>query len=162
MQCIACDEAIPRGLTACPACRTPVEFSTEDRRHMDVDIRARVLWGDDPEEIRRDWIRKGAPEVDIQNALDLSHRERRTHFKIRGLQDLGLALVLFLATAASVWTVQEHDHGVPRFRGRTRNGAFVTGILCPVAGVVLTIRGIRRIRVGGESAEAASDVTGFD
>ncbi len=163
MICAGCRQAVPLGLRECPACRAPAEFSTQDRKRMDVEIRARVLWGDLPEEIREDWIRKGAPEPDIDEALRTAGLERRQHFRLRGMQDLGIALLLFLAAGAAAWTFHAELHGI-RFlrRGRGMALVIVAMTLLPLAGLALAFRGLRRLTVGGDPAESASNLSEID
>jgi hypothetical protein len=129
---------------------------------MEVDVRARVLWGDDSEEICADWLKKGAPESDIRDVLAAALRERRHHFRVRGAQDLLMALGAFAvgALAASAYYAQMHAE----FRITNRGMAMlmVAMVVGPLAGIALTYRGIRRLTIGGETAEAASDLAEFE
>jgi hypothetical protein len=155
MVCSKCGLAIPSGLTAC---RTPVEFSSRDQERMGVDIRARVLWGEPLEEIQADWRKKGAPEAEIRAALNLAIQERRSHFRMRGTQDLAVGIALFLFAAISYGFHWAANHGGLVLPRKTIAGIAVTAILLPLAGLFLSIRGIRRMAVGGEVKEAASDL----
>lgn len=129
---------------------------------MGVDINARVTWGDPVDEIRDDWLKKGAPAEEVQKALDVAAHERRDHFRRRGRGDLLMALGLFAAGAFAygvVWTV---DQGKMRVPARGYAIALIAAIASLLAGLFLAGRGLRRLFVGGEADEAASDIDHSD
>lgn len=129
---------------------------------MGVDIHARVTWGDSVDEIRNAWLRQGAPEVEVERALKAAVQERRDHFRRRGRWDLLIALGLVLGGALAygvVWTV---DRGGMRLPGRLYAIVSIAVVAAPLAGLLFGLRGLRRVFVGGEAHEAASDIDPSD
>jgi len=97
-----CGSRLFPGSSLCEFCNAPVEITAAQRERMAVDIRARDLWGDLIEEIRTDWLAKGAPPEAVREALEASFKERRRHFRKRGVQDLILGLGA-LVGGAEAW-----------------------------------------------------------
>src|SRR5438045_2432026 len=94
-----------------------------------VDIRARILWGEDREEIRDDWLRRGAPAADVDADLRVALQERQRHFRTRGRQDLLIALLLFALAAGAVGIYRaERQHQIVLYH-KTRGGVFSLMIL---------------------------------
>src|SRR6266851_2732235 len=88
MTCTKCGKRVAPGSPACESCGAPVEFSAADHERMKVDINARVMWADPVEDIRTDWLAKGAPPEAVREELEAAYGERQRHFRKRGLQDL--------------------------------------------------------------------------
>jgi hypothetical protein len=151
MACTACGRETPSGYALCPPCR--------DRGRRNGDIRARILWGEDREEIRADWIRKGTPEADVDADLRAALQERRIHFRSRGAQDLLFALLLFALGAGAFWIYwAERQHQIV-LRPKTSALVFSAMVALPTMGALLSIRGLRRLTIGGDRSEAASDMS---
>src|SRR5690349_12620875 len=125
---------------------------------MKVDVRARILWGDDVEDIRKDWTGRGAPDAALGEALDCAGRERDAHFRARGRRDV-FAGVLFLVAGGGAafyywYAIQTHI----RVQTKFMSGVLACAALAPVVGTILLARGIRRIRTGGAHELGATDV----
>ena len=151
MTCSACGREIPVGFARCGPCA--------DRDRQGVDIRARILWGEDPEEVRDDWIRKGAPRAEVHADLRAALQERRTHFRVRGVQDLLIALLLIALGAGALWIHWAERHHQILLRPKTSALVLCGMVALPTCGVLLAMRGIRRVLIGGELSEAASDLS---
>ena len=124
-----------------------------DPNRMKVDIRARMLWGDDLDSIRAEWQKKGASDVQITEALRAAEDECRGHFRRRGLQDI---LIGAAALSLAAWLAYALLHGA-------RIGRLIVLVyVCPIVGLYFAIRGIRRVIRGGEDGEAASDLDEFE
>jgi hypothetical protein len=154
MNCPKCAEPIPAGETACPPCQ---------RARMGVDINARVMWGDPLDEIRNDWLTKGVRAEAVEEALNAAIRERRAHFRQRGTWDVLSALGLFIVGGIGFWITRVEASGeVFRLGGRLSVIVAMAAFGAPLAGILLGIRGVRRLCVGGEADEAASDIDHSD
>ena len=151
MTCRACGREIPAGSARCNPCA--------DRDRQRVDIRARILWGEDPEEIRDDCLRKGALTAELNADLRAALQERRTHFRGRGVQDLLIALLLIVLGAGAFWIHWAERHHQILLRPKTSALVLCGMIALPTCGVLLAMRGIRRVLIGGERCEAASDLS---
>src|SRR5204863_7652018 len=135
----------------------PVEFTPKQRERMDVDVRARVLWGDPPDAIQEDWLKKGAPAAEVAGALKAAMSERVRHFRVRGVQDLALAIGAFLAAAGAAGLYWAFRQGWIALYGRVIGYLVVSMAVFPCVGLVFGFRGFRRLTGGGEQTEAASD-----
>jgi hypothetical protein len=113
-----------------------------------VDLRARVTWGESPEEIRRELVGRGINESEVDDALKEAHRERQAHFRKCGLRDLGLG---GLSAAGAVLTFLHLRTGGS---GRTVVAAWFLG----GAALWLLYRGVARLLTGGKSEGAATNV----
>jgi len=126
-----------------------------------VDIRARVLWGDLIEEIRTDWLAKGAPSEAVLEALDASFKERQRHFRKRGFQDLILGLGALVGGGVGAgWGSAGLSGRVRMTSGEFRLSVGMTLLL--FLGLFLTIRGIHRLLTGGAAEKSASDLSELD
>lgn len=150
MICSKCRAPLPAGTRECPSCRAPGEFSDADRGRMRTDIHARIMWGDSVEDIRTDWLAKGAPVEAVREELEGAFAERQRHFRSRGLRDLVLGVVGMLAGVG--YTLS----GLPN---RVRISVYMVVLAC--GGVVLTIRGVHRLMTGGAAEKSASDLEEF-
>lgn len=150
MTCTSCGREVSLGHSWCPSCRGPVEFGVRDRERLAVDVRARVLWGDPVEDIRGDWLKKGAPAPVVQEALRSAALERRRHYRALGFRDLGLAVVCFVLAAGAAWhfqTVTRKKVSVPPKEGVT---ILISMAALPAIGLALTLRGFGRVTHGGK------------
>jgi hypothetical protein len=129
---------------------------------MGVDIHARVTWGEAPDEIRQIWLKKGAPAEAVEEALKAAALERREHFRQRGRWDLLIALGLLLAGGLGYLIVQAVDSGQLTLKARAYAIVAIAAVAAPIAGLFLGIRGFRRVFVGGDAGEAASDIDHSD
>ncbi len=139
-----------------------MEFSRTENDRMKVDVRARILWGEDVGDIRKDWTARGAPDAALRGALDAAGRERDAHFRGRGWRDL-FASVLFLVAGgvAAHWywdAIRNHIRVDTKFM----SGVLACAVLAPGVGAILLTRGIRRIRTGGAHELGATDVGSSD
>jgi hypothetical protein len=154
MTCAKCGKRVAPGVSACESCGAPVEFSPADRERMKVDINARVMWADPVEDIRTDWLAKGAPPDAVRTKLEAAYGERQRHFRKRGLQDLIMGVgALVLGGGGAVWSYSA-------LRGSIR--LTVGMIFLLFTGVFLSIRGIHRLLTGGAAEKSASDLSGMD
>jgi hypothetical protein len=161
--CARCGQHLPAHATLCPACRTPTPLTPERLVQMGVDINARVTWGEPVPEIREAWLKKGAPAEAVEEALRAAARERRAHFRKQGTWDLLKALGLFVLGGIGLWIVRVEASGeVFRLGGRSSILVAIAAFGAPIAGFFLGIRGLRRIYVGGEAEEAATDISHSD
>jgi hypothetical protein len=123
---------------------------------MRVDIRARVLWADSVDAIREEWLKKGASGEEIRAALEESFRERRRHFRTRGLIDLLSGIGSFLGVAVLVYLFHHHDPETGKL--------FMGGRVLIAAAVLLAVglwfswRGVGRLATGGSHEKGATDV----
>jgi hypothetical protein len=121
---------------------------------MRIDINARVMWGDPMEDIRTDWLAKGAPPDTVLGELEAAYGERQRHFRKRGLQDLLMgAGALALGGTYLFW-------GYSGIRGSVRVSAVMVCLLC--AGAFFSVRGIHRLLTGGAAEKSASDLSELD
>jgi len=161
MTCMKCGSRVFPGSSVCETCNAPVEFPAAEQDRMAVDIRARVLWGDQIEEIRADWLAKGAPPEAVRVALEASFEERQCHFRKRGLQDLLLGIgALAVGGAGAVWSTAGLSGRVHMTRGEFRLSLGMTLLL--FLGLFLTIRGVHRLLTGGAAEKSASDLSELD
>ena len=116
---------------------------------MAVDIRARILWGDNLDDIRSDWQKKGASDVQITAALKAAEDERQRHFRSRGILDLALAAGAWIATALLWWLW---------FDGSRSGRLMVLMAVGPMVAFWFSSRGVVRLFRGGDAGETASDL----
>lgn len=154
MTCPTCGRVIPVGFSTCNPCR--------ERTRMEVDIRARILWGEARDEVRADWLRKGSADVDVDSLLRVALQERRQHFRTRGFQDLVIALLLLLLGAGAFGIYRAGARHEITLRGKTGSLVMAAMVFLPVVGLILSTRGVRRVMIGGEQTEAASDLSELD
>jgi hypothetical protein len=161
MTCTKCGKRVAPGVSACESCGAPVDFSAADRERMKVDINARVMWGDPVEDIRTDWLAKGAPPDAVRDELEAAYAARQLHFRKRGMQDLLMGVsALILGGAGVSWSYFGLRGSV-----RMTSGEFKLSILmiCLLfVGGFLLIRGIHRILTGGAAEKSASDLSEID
>ncbi len=162
MTCSKCAREVAPDEPWCPDCKAPTEFSERERKRMNVDVRARILWGDPTETIREDWRKKGATPTLIDIALREAVQERNRHFRIRGLQDLGMAVLCFLVGALAYWLQQGAVHGEIAIGGKGTAYVMIASVVAPLAGLWLGFRGVRRLASGGAAEKAASDLSEFE
>jgi hypothetical protein len=160
--CTTCAREIPDGEVWRLHCKTPAEFSAKEFERMKVDVRARVLWADPVESIREDWLKKGAPPTAVDIALRESIHERHRHFRLRGFQDLGMGILCLLLGGAAYLLQLASVHGEIRLGGRGTACMMIASVVAPLAGLLLTLRGIRRIATGGREEKQASDLSEFE
>lgn len=125
---------------------------------MGVDVNARMMWGDSRGEIREAWLKKGAPAEALDQALSAASRERREHFRTRGKLDLLMALGLWVVGGIGFWIIQAVESGQFSIRGRSYVIVSIGMLAAPLAGILLGIRGLRRLSVGGDAEEAATNI----
>ena len=123
-----------------------------------MDITARVTWGDPIDEIRSEWLRKGAPAEGVEEALAEAMLERRRHFRQCGFRDLLIAVGLFIAGGIAFWITRQVDRGEIRLEAKSRAIVTVAVFGAPTVGILLALRGVRRVFKGGESGEAATNL----
>jgi hypothetical protein len=129
---------------------------------MRVDVRARVLWADPVETIRADWLKKGAPAEEVRAALQEAVRERHRHFRMRGLQDVLIAVGCFGLTAGCIYIrhlVYEEGMSID---GKAFGYIIIGMAVLPSVGLWFGLRGLRRLRSGGKGEKGASDVSEYD
>jgi hypothetical protein len=130
---------------------------------MGVDINARVSWGDPVDAIRSEWQAKGAAAEEVEEALNAAIGERRAHFRRLGTRDVLIALGLLVVGGIGFWITRVEASGeVFRLGGRSSVIVAMAAFGAPLAGLLLGFRGIRRLCVGGEADEAASDIDHSD
>jgi len=126
---------------------------------MIVDIRARVMWGDLAEDIRNDWLAKGAEAEAVRAALQESFQERQRHFRTRGLQDLFMGMgAIAIGGGGAAWLWFARSAAVSRGSAKISGLAVLIGCF----GVFLLVRGINRLLTGGAAEKSASDLSEFD
>jgi hypothetical protein len=143
MTCSKCGRAVPPGEPWCEVCKGPAVFSGRRSRAHAVDVRARILWADPVETIRDDWLKKALlPDV-VNSTLEAAIRERHRHFRVRGIQDVLMAIGSF--------AVERPPLPVP---GRiSRGGAVIAMIGAPCVGLSLCFRGDRSDRLRRQEGE---------
>ena len=129
---------------------------------MKVDVRARVLWADPIATIRDDWLKKGAPAEAVKAALQESVRERNRHFRIRGLQDLGLGLLAFLLGLGAYFLQRAAANAEISISAKGFALIMIASVGFPLVGLTLTWRGARRLATGGAEEKGASDLSEFE
>jgi hypothetical protein len=163
IRCARCDQQLPAHATECPGCRTPTPFTPARLREMGVDVNARVMWGDSPQEIRDAWLKKGAPAEALDQALGAAARERRAHFRQLGLRDILIALGLFVVGAIGFWITRVEASGEAfQLGGRASLIVGAAAFGAPLAGIFLGGRGLRRMTRGGGDGEGASEIDHSD
>lgn len=161
MQCSKCRAPLPPGAAECRPCHAPGEFSDAERGRMETDIRARVMWGDLVEDIRTDWLAKGAEPDAVRAALQESFDERQRHFRTRGLQDLAMGVgALVLGGGGIAMNYLDVARSLTLSRGQFKISLILIAIGC--LGVFLTIRGVHRLLTGGAAEKSASDLSEID
>jgi hypothetical protein len=150
MTCSKCGRAVPPGEPWCEVCKGPAVFSDAEVERMRVDVRARILWADPVETIRDDWLKKGAPAGVVNSTLEAAIRERHRHFRVRGIQDVLMALGSFAVGAAAIYLFLDGYRGA---------ALFIAMVGAPCVGLSLCFRGIGRIASGGKKENAASDLS---
>ena len=153
MTCTKCGRSVPPGEPWCDACRGPVEFSEKDVERMKVDVRSRILWADPVETIREEWLKKGAPAGLLASTLEAAVRERHRHFRVRGIQDVLIAVGAFVAAAFVIWVYLD---------GYRSGRLFVLMAGLPCVGLIFGMRGLHRLSSGGKDEKQASDLSEFD
>jgi len=168
-RCKDCKSEIPAGSKKCPYCwadvtpaAPPPSTAPADPRiaidlfRLRTDVRARVMWGEDPKAIRAELVRQGLSKKDQDAVLGEALQERNQHFRQKGVVDLTLGVLCavgFLATLV-FWYF---SGGRVNFKGL---GALVLLIVAfPVASVLFLFRGIKRLARGGKGEAEASDVS---
>jgi hypothetical protein len=134
----------------------PKPVGPPDLNKLLIDLRARVMWGEDRGAIRMDAVKQGFPSLEVDRALDTALKERNIHFRKVGIDDiitaigctLGFlgALLLLLLTSKRFSNVQ---FLMVLF---TLLGAL------PPAAIFFFTRGIRRILGGGRDEREATEV----
>lgn len=129
---------------------------------MKVDVRARILWADDVETVRGEWLSKGAPASAVRNAVDLAVAERRRHFRKRGAIDFLLGIGALSGAVLMAWWGYAGLHRQIFMSKGEFEVVIVAVVLGPPAGFWLTFRGIHRLKYGGEGEQGASDLSESD
>jgi hypothetical protein len=159
--CSGCGRAWTPSAVQCLYCGAAPGETTQ-RREMDAErvrteVRARVLWGDRPDEIRRDISRQGGNPAVVETAIREATAERHRHFRGQGLRDLlygglcaaGFVLCLLLLAMAD---------GVRRVNVKGVGMLFLVTILAGVSALFFSVRGVHRLLRGGADEGAATDI----
>jgi hypothetical protein len=154
--CPACGEV--RSGTAVRAAATvsaaaPVAPRRED---VETEVGARLMWGDPPEVIRADFVRKGVRPGEIDVIVRKAVEARKAAYRMAGIKDvligagllaLGLFLLLF---SGSFLRGETEERKLPIW-------VLIVGITAPISGILMMVKGGRRIArpgVGERETEA--------
>jgi hypothetical protein len=172
--CHKCGGIVRIDRTACPACGALIV-----RKHSDepsapalkppsdkpptgdalrTEIRARAMWGEKAYQIRKDYERQGANPVEVNRAIQEAIALRVGHFRKRGLRDLAFGIVSGTLGGLGIFVLYDAQETGTPVRFSVRGLLFI--VIASIAGMVLTVRGITRLRRGGSDEGAASDLEG--
>lgn len=139
---------------------TPKKPAAPDPARLRIDIRARVLWGEDRRVLRADLLNQGFAPREIDAAVADAYKERDEHFRRLGRRDLligaGCCVGFLLALGAFLLLRQSGRVGLKS--ARTLGFVYLSMVGLPAAAVFFFIRGARRIAKGGQGEGGATDV----
>jgi hypothetical protein len=125
------------------------------------EARARITWGDKPEDVRTWLIKSGVDEHTSQQIVAICMRERGWSLRKKGLRDLLLAILLIGAAAAVAFVAlpaADQLIGVPvKAHLYVWAACFFAGMF----GLHFAWRGTSRLVLGARTLGADSDVGGI-
>jgi hypothetical protein len=119
------------------------------------DARARITWGDAPDDVKQWLLGSGVSEETANQIVATCMKERSRALRGKGLRDLLIGGCLMIVSAGVAFGFTLSGGAVP-FRGIATLWAF--SFIAFMFGVHLTWRGAGRLLVGGRSKGAVSDV----
>jgi hypothetical protein len=162
--CAKCGNIVRLDRSSCPACGAARVASTTvqtalataalpRREDMAIRIRSRLMWGDNPAEIRDELVKQGARISEVDELIRTETQERKKLYQALGVRNVivGSALLfvgLILLFSADAFFSGVGPHQLPVW-------ALVAGIALPISGILLITKGVRRMRRPGEGESTA-------
>jgi len=179
ISCPKCRQTVPMELPLCLSCgaellaarpksvdlRPAANLSQKppagsDPDALRIDVRARVMWGEERQAIRADLLKQGVPAAAADRLIGTAIRERQDQFRKLGFSNVltavGFAVGFLLTMVLFLFT----GGRLPAFQ--------VTAVLWGLMGIFLFgalfyfFRGIRRMLRAGEGERGATDVEDED
>jgi len=155
--CGKCGSVVRLDHSACPACGevrsgTSVRAAAAAaprREDVEIEVRARLMWGESPEGVRADFLRKGVRSVELDVVLRKAVEERKKYYRNLGLKNLIGGAVLFALGLAFLLISNAFFKGEGEIR-RLPIWMLIAGITAPVSGILLMVKGGRRMGRPGE------------
>ncbi len=121
-------------------------------KSLAIEARARIIWGESPEQIREWLAANGLQKQDIDFVVELSSRERALEIRKMGLTDLAIGIpVAALGLAVTILLTNGREH----FSTSRIVGA---AILAALYGLWRTVRGIDRLICGSRIRGSIPDM----
>jgi hypothetical protein len=128
------------------------------------DARARLTWGNPPEEVKAWLLGSGADQDTAKKILAACMRERAQSLRGKGRRDLLIAFTLIAASAGvAIAVIYTRNFAGERNLGISQTGAAVIWAVCFLAimyGLRLVWQGATRLLLGARTKGADSDVEG--
>jgi hypothetical protein len=167
--CAKCGNIVRLDRSTCPACgaarvamttvQTALSTAALPRREdMAIQIRSHLMWGDDPAEIRKELVKQGARPGDVDGIIRTSIEERKKFYRSLGLKNVIVGSGVLVLGLIVMLCIQGFISGTVN---RLPIWFFFASIAWPIAGILLLVKGIRRMRRPGEGESTAQgDVDG--
>ncbi len=139
---------------------SPKAPGRSDPDALRIDVRARVMWGEERQAIRTDLLKQGVPAATADRLLDAAIRERREQFRKLGFSNVMTAIGCTVGCLVTLVLLL--------FAGKRFPAIQLTAVLCGFMGIFLFgalfyfVRGIRRMLNAGEGERGATDVEDED
>jgi hypothetical protein len=161
--CSKCGGIVRLDRGACPSCGAariatmtvdlaPSSSVPPRREDMTIQIRSRLMWGDDPSEIRNEFVKLGARAAEVDGLLRTAIQQRKDFYRKLGLKNVigGGALLVLGALFMVCCHVFFSGAG-----GRLPIWFLLASITFPVGGSLLLFKGARRMMKPGEGETTA-------
>jgi hypothetical protein len=167
--CAKCGGVVRLDRPSCPACgaarvaMTTVTTSLATaypprREDMAIRIRSRLMWGDDPAEIRGEFVKLGARPAEVDALMRTAVQERENYYRALGLKNVIAGAALAVLGSAMLLCVHLFFSGAAK---QLPIWFMFAGIALPAGGIVLAVKGVRRmLRPGEGESTAHGDVEG--
>jgi hypothetical protein len=157
-RCASCGGVVRLDHAACPACgaaRSRIAGAPAPKPalprpvDLEIEVYARLMWGEAPQQVRAQFLRLGAKPSEFDPLLRMLEQRRRDHYRKLGVRDLALGiglLALGIGVIAVTWFWVQGELEGQRFDMWLVIGAAVV----PVGGILLILRGVKRVSRPGE------------
>jgi len=161
--CSRCGGIVRIDRGSCPACGAtrlatataefvPAPVSVLRREDMAILIRSRVMWGDDPTEIRTEFVKQGARAGEVDGLLRTAIQKRKDYYRKLGVKNVIGGGAALLVGGLILFTVHLFFSGAG---GRLPIWFLFAAVALPVGGILLVAKGVRRMRRPGEGESTA-------
>ena len=128
-------------------------METHGSNQIETDIRANIIWGEDPEEIRRSYLDMDfAPEI-VDSIIRDALAERKVWFHQKGVRDLLYGSCFVVGFLLLLFT--KPDPNSISSIGSPGSGWMAGLIGMPCGAVFFFIRGLSRIWSGGRGEKSS-------
>jgi hypothetical protein len=120
-----------------------------------TEVKARVMWGEDPQAIRADFVRQGVRPGEVDTVLRRSVQERKDYYRSQGRRNILHGSLLTAAGIVIGVIMAGVFSGAASGARRIPVWFIIAPVAFPVYGILLVFKGLRRLKRPGEGESTA-------